>query len=90
MCIGYVYMDGVFVWHMYMGNADSNQCVWLQVFHDGNSVIQHIESHHLITQEYVCTYKDCGKKFSNKQDLTYHLGELHNIVYESTYTCLML
>ncbi|XP_067930345.1 uncharacterized protein [Watersipora subatra] len=45
-----------------------------KVFHSEDSVPLHIKSHHVITQEYVCTYKDCGVKFSNKQDLTYHLG----------------
>lgn len=35
----------------------------------------HVKNHHAITHEYVCTYKDCGKKFTNMQDLTYHLGK---------------
>ena len=46
----------------------------LQIFTDEKYVPIHVKSHHLITQEYVCTYKECGEKFTNKQDLTYHLG----------------
>lgn len=47
---------------------------FLQIFMEEKYVPIHVKSHHLIAQEYVCTYKECGEKFTNKQDLTYHLG----------------
>ena len=62
--------------HQYSHGKLKDKCKCREDFLFKSMLQYHCLSHHKLAT-HCCVYPDCGKKFKNKGDLTWHLGIMH-------------